>query len=79
MPGGLLSLPVAEEELVETLGDNGLELFGELEDGLMVGDAHLDVHQLAYLILGGLYYLGVAMAGIGDADAAGEVKQLAAT
>lgn len=44
-----MSLPVAEEELVETLRYHGLELFGELKYGLVVGDAHLDVHQLADL------------------------------
>ncbi len=44
-----MSLPVAEEELVETLRYHGLELLGELKYGLVVGDAHLDVHQLADL------------------------------
>jgi hypothetical protein len=68
---------VAEEELVETLRYHGLELFGELKYGLVVGDAHLDVHQLADLVLGCLDDLGVAMAGVGNANAAGEVQQLA--
>jgi len=45
----------------------------------MVGDAHLNVHQLAHLVLGGLDNLGVTVAGIGDTDAAGEVEQLAPT
>ena len=44
-----MSLPVAEEELVETLRNHGLEFFGELKYGLVVGDAHLNVHQLADL------------------------------
>lgn len=45
----------------------------------MVGDAHLNVHQLADLVLGGLDDLGVAMAGIGYTDTTGEVQQLTPT
>jgi len=72
------STTAAEEELVETLGYHSLELLGELQHGLVVGNSHLEVGQLGHLLLGSCDDLGVAMARIRYSNAAGEVEQLAA-
>lgn len=70
---------VTEEKLVYSFRNNSLQLFGELKDRLMVGDSHLHVHELSDLFLGSLDDLRVAVAGVGDANTAGEVKQFLST
>ena len=70
---------VPEEEGVQAwVWHDGHEAFDELEVGLLEGDVYLAVHEFAHLVLCGFGYCWVAVAEVGDADAAGKVEVFAA-